>query len=275
MKRIKRFWLADWKLLVFKIYYSIPVRFRMRPAAAGRLAAQFLNRRFFTDALYRTEALLFPCLAVNLLCAAIQLMIGFAYRSVWSGALAVYYVMLAVMRVQLLKPMKHDEEEGAAVTELRRYRLCGMVLLCMTPFFASIMILVIHESRLVKYRDFTIAVLAVYAFCRTAVSFSNFLKFKRYRRPEMSAAKLISLIAAMMSVLSFVTAFIARIEGQNGAFLRKGLLGTVGGAVCVFVLFMAVYMLVYASKQLKQFSQKTELCAALSVSNSLNKAQIR
>lgn len=268
MRTIKKFWKTEfWMLPVQKIYATVPERIRKQPLI-DIILKYVLDDRFFTDVMYRTEVLLYPGFAANLLYSAMQLVLGIFYRSVWSGALAVYYALLAVMRVQLLKPMKQSNEKDSVVSELQRYRLCGIILLCMTPIFASIMILVVHKNSGAEYPGFTIVIMAVYAVCIVVCSISNLAKFKKYKRPAMSAAKIICLIAALMSVLSLVTAIVVRFGDASGEPLGQGLIGTAGGAVCVVVLAMSIYMVTHSSKELKSFlNNKIDD----EVSNSFNK----
>lgn len=272
MRSGRKFWrFAFWMSPVQKAIAAAPACI-WEHALIKKLSAHVLDDRFFTDALYHTEVMLYPGLAANLLYAAMQLVLAVCYRSVWSGALAVYYAMLAVLRVLLLKPGKQDARKETILSELHRYRRCGIILLCMTPLFASIMILVVHKNGGAKYPGITIVVMAIYSACMVAASISNLIKFKKYRRPAMSAAKAVCLIAALMSVLSLATAMNAQIGNAGSFSFRQGLIGTAGGAVCVVVLVMAIYMVVRASKQLKFLRTRKEPEA--SISNSFHKPQI-
>lgn len=262
---------AYWMPLVKKAYAAVPKRIREQPLVQ-KISECILDDRFFTDPLYRTAFLLYPGFAANLLYAAMQLVLGIGYRSIWSGALAVYYGMLAVMRVQLLRPMKQNSEAEQFLSELRRYQLCGVILLCMTPLFATIMILAVHKGGGARYPGFTIVVMEVYAVWFVISSVSNLVKFRKYKRPAMSAAKIISLTAALMSVLSLTTALAGRMGDQERC-LKPGLVGTAGGAVCVIVLSMAVYMVIHVSKQFKLFWDERK--KENGVSNSFHKPQIR
>ena len=237
-----------------KIYAAVPERIRKQPLI-NIISKYVLDERFFTDGMYRTEVLLYPGFAANLLYSAMQLMLGIFYRSVWSGALAVYYALLAVMRVQLLKPMKRSAEKDSMVSELQRYRLCGIILLCMTPIFASIMILVVHKNSGAKYPGFTIVIMAVYAVCIVVSSISNLARSKKYKRPAMSAAKVISMTAALVSVLSLVTAIVGRLSNNVSENLKQGVVGTVGGAICVVILTLSIHMVVQSSKQIKTYAE--------------------
>ncbi len=62
---------------------------------------------------------------------------GIPYSSVWFVTLAVYYIQLAVMRASL----PHYVRSGgkSRVSEWRRYRLCGMILLCMNAALVSML----------------------------------------------------------------------------------------------------------------------------------------
>ena len=61
-----------------------------------------LVKRFAEDVRFRTSVSLYQGLIVNLLYIAIKLSFGFYYRSWWFLTLAVYYILLAVLRVLLL-----------------------------------------------------------------------------------------------------------------------------------------------------------------------------
>lgn len=233
-----------WLPLLRKIYAALPEPVRAL-AVTQRLAGCFLGERFWDDALYRTEVLLYPGLAVNLLYAAIQLFLGIFYCSVWAGALAVYYALLAVMRANLLKSMRQD---GSTASQWRQYRRCGNILLSMTPIFASILILVVHKEGGARYPGVLIVVMAVYAVCAAVSAVSNTVRFRQYHQPAMSAAKMIRLIAALMSLLSLSTALVARLGDGGSAVLRQGIIGTASGGVCVVVLTMAICMVAHSSR---------------------------
>lgn len=61
-----------------------------------------LVKRFAEDVRFRTSVSLYQGLIVNLLYIAIKLAFGLYYRSWWFLTLAVYYILLAVLRVLLL-----------------------------------------------------------------------------------------------------------------------------------------------------------------------------
>lgn len=88
------------------------------------------GERYFGDIRFRTEISLYVSLFINFLYIAIKLFSGIYYRSVWFISLAVYYILLAVMRFILLHKGKRSAVFNME-TALKRYRLCGIMLLVM------------------------------------------------------------------------------------------------------------------------------------------------
>ena len=137
----------------------------------------------------------------------------------------------------------------------KQYRFCGSALLLMTPIFASILILIVHKNSRAGYPGFLIYFAAIYAFVKIGMAISSTRKFRKYGRPALSAAKTLSLIAAMISILSLETAILSRYGSMQDPMIYQGMLGTVGGGVCVFTLSMAFSMIIRANRQLKAREQ--------------------
>lgn len=214
-----------------------------------KIASYPLGERLLKDTIFRSGVSLHVSLSLNFVYGAMQFLAGIYSRSVWLGALAVYHILLAAMQFMLLS---HVNKKGVGqddAAELRQYRLCGVALLLMTPIFASILILIVHKNSHAGYPGFLIYFAAIYAFCKIASAVSNAIKFKKCGSPVMSAAKIIRLISALISILSLETAILSRYGGMQNPVFYQGMLGTVGGAVCVFVLSKAVSMVIQATRQ--------------------------
>jgi uncharacterized protein (DUF2062 family) len=95
--------------------------------------------------------------------------------------------------------------------------------------------------------------MALYAFYAMITAIINVVKFRKLGSPILSAAMIVNLTAAMVSMLSLETAMLSEF-GSEDARLRLWMTGISGGVVCTVVLALAVYMLVRASKTLKQVS---------------------
>ena len=143
-----------------------------------------------------------------------------------------------------------------SLEELKKYRLCGVILLSMMPVFAAILILIVHKNSCAGYPGFLIYIAAIYAFCKTGTAVSNLIKFKRHENPILSAAKTLSLITALISMLSLETAILSRYGSLQDPVVYRAMLGTFGGGVCVFVLYIAIRMIVQATKDMKTVDER-------------------
>lgn len=149
---------------------------------------------------------------------------------------------------------KHPRGQDSAA-EWRQYRFCGRALLLMTPVFASFLILIVHKNSQAGYPGFLIYFAAVYAFLKIGMAISSARRFRQYGSPVLSAAKTLSLIAAMISILSLETAVLSRYGSMQDPVFYQGMLGTVGGALCVFTLSRALSMIILATRRLGDSGQ--------------------
>lgn len=205
-----------------------------------------LGRRFFRDVRFRTEISLYQGLVINLLYIGMKLFSGIHYRSYWFIALAVYYLLLVIMRVLLL-----FRRANTVKGELYRYRLCGIVLLVMNQALMGIVIYMVRDNRGFDYPGLLIYLMALYAFYSVITAVINVFKYQRHGSPILSAAKVINLVAAMVSILSLETAMLAQFGGGDETF-RALMTGATGGGVCIIVIGMAIYMIWKSTRQLKK-----------------------
>ncbi len=207
-----------------------------------------VGEKYMTDVRFRAGISLYQGFFINLLYIVMKLVSGILYRSTWFIALAVYYILLAVMRFLLVRRLNVQDE----VSELRRYRLCGVMLLFMNQALAGIVIFMVHQNQGFDYPGLLIYAMAAYAFYAVILAIVNVVKTRRHNSPILSAAKAINLVAAMVSILSLETAMLAQFGGNDDPMFRKAMTGATGGGVCTIVIGMAIYMIRRANKNLKK-----------------------
>ena len=83
---------------------------------------------------------------------------------------------------------------------------------------------------------------ALYTFYTMTTAVINLVKFRRLGSPILSAAKVLNLVSAMMSVLGLQTAMISRFS-ENGEDYRRMMNAITGGFVYGFVILIALSML--------------------------------
>lgn len=226
-------------------------RLRQRMAAhplVKRFRATAMGEKYLTDHRFRVEVSLWFGFAVNLLYIAMKLLSGLYYRSVWFIALAVYYALLACMRLMLARPLNAQDETA----EPRRCRLCGVTLLLMNQALAGVVALIVRQNRSFAYPGVLIYGMAAYAFYAVIAATVHLVKARSEKSLILSAAKTISLVAALVSLLSLETALLERFGANDAPMFRRVMTGATGGAVCTFVIFAAVMMIVRANRDLRR-----------------------
>lgn len=210
-----------------------------------------LGKRLLGDAVFRSEITLHGGLLANLLYVAVNLASGFRYRSAWFVSLAVYYFLLSAMRAVLVRHVHQKRPGQDLISEFRCYRACGVMLLLMNQALMGIVIYIVTKNRGFSYSGTMIYAMAAYAFYITISAVVNLVKYRKYGSPVLSAAKVISLTAALVSMLSLETAMISRFGEKQPGF-RRVMTAASGGAVCVIVLMMAVFMIVRSVRKMKK-----------------------
>jgi hypothetical protein len=224
--------------------------------AVKKIKSTRMGKEFVESGIFRSAVSLHQGFAFNLIYATAKMLLGILYKSVWLISFGLYYLLLAVMRGVLIQYVHKGKEIGVDVrAEFKRYRACGFVLLIMNQALACIVIYIVHENRGFNYPGNLIYLMALYVFYAVITAVVNVRRFRKHGSPILSAAKAVSLTAALVSMLSLETAMLNQFGTEDESF-RKIMTGISGGAVCTFVLIMAIYMVVRSSKYLKTSIEK-------------------
>lgn len=158
-----------------------------------------LVERYINETIFRAEVSLYPSLMINLFYAGIKLFSGICYRAVWFGTLAVYYILLAVMRFALLFHVRKKRKD--LILELKIYRLCGMILMVLDWALTGIIVLVVRKNSGFEYPGMLIYAMALYTFYAVITAVRNVIKFRKYGSPVVPVIKVINLTAALVSIV--------------------------------------------------------------------------
>ena len=208
-------------------------------------------QRYRTDVSFNMRVSLYRSLGLNILYAAAKFALGLYYRSVWFAALGVYYFLLALIRFTLLRGSNGGNYGAKMRMEWKRYRMCGALLLVMSLALTGVVILVVQENEGFHYAGYLIYIMAMYAFYNITAAIINVIKYRRYKSPVMSAAKVLQLAAALVSLLALETAMLAQFGSNDGEHFRAVMSGATGGGVCTIILGIAVYMIRRATKEIR------------------------
>ncbi len=170
-----------------------------------------------------------------------------------------YYIFLAILRFYLTRhTRKHNAGENLT-GELKRYRFCGIVFLLINMALTAMMIIMISQDRAFRHHEITTIAMAAYTFTTLTVAIVNVIRYRKYKSPVYSASKAISLAAACVSMITLENTMLTTFnDGNMTAFTRRLFLALSGGAVSVFIIVMAIYMILTANKSLKEIENERE-----------------
>ena len=208
-----------------------------------------LLSQLLEDVPYRARLMLVVSLVVNSLYAGFNALSGLYYHSPWFGTLAAYYLLLSVLRFLLARFAHRHGFAGNKTAQWKRYRLCGAMLIPMNFALAGVVVLTLKQQGGFHYGSMLIYIMALYAFYVTISGVVSLVRTRKYKSPVLSAARVVSLAAALVSMLSLEVAMLAQFGG--GEFFRRAMIASTGGAVCFVLVGMASFMIVRATQELK------------------------
>lgn len=203
------------------------------------------------DTRLRVNISLYGTLIYNTAYALLQLGMGFWHHTFWFYSLAGYYISLAVMRFFLVQHTRKHNPGEKMLDELRKYRACGIVFLLMNLALTLIIFFMVYWNRTFNHHEITTIALAAYTFTSLTFAIINTIKYRKYNSPVYSASKAISLASACVSVLTLESTMLTTFGTETMSLTgRRIFLGISGGAISVFIIAMAIYMIVQGTKKI-------------------------
>jgi len=166
---------------------------------------------------------------------------------VWFISMAVYYLVLGILRLYLIYSYRHRSPE----LESRCYRRTAWMLFLLNIPMGGMIVLMVRTNSGFSYPGYIIYLSAFYTFYTMVISVLNLVKFRKLGSPILSAAKVLNFIAAMMSILGLQTVMISRFS-ENGEAYRKMMNTITGGFVYGIVIVIAITMLLHSKKSQKK-----------------------
>lgn len=209
-------------------------------------------RKWQEDTRLRVNVSLYGSFFWNIAYALFQLWLGFYHHTFWFYSLGAYYICLALMRFFLLLHTRRYAPGEKMKTELVRYRTCGWVFLAMNLALTVIVFFMVYWNRTFNHHEITTIAMAAYTFVTLTVAIVNIVKYRKYNSPVFSAAKAISLAAALVSMLTLESTMLTTFSDSTMSVSeQKLMLGLTGAAISAVIVAMAIYMIVKGTKKLK------------------------
>ena len=176
--------------------------------------------KYKTDINYRNKISLYTNTSTNILCMLFYLMMGVINQSLWFYSLAVYYILLSIMRFFLLKDI-HKDYQSNIKQQWYRYRFCGIILVIMNIALAIITFFVIRYNQGFLYHFIETIAIALFTFISTTLAIINSIRYRKFNQPIISAIKFVSLSSALVSMFSLETAMLTVFGTSEDYLLKK------------------------------------------------------
>ena len=204
-----------------------------------------------TDETMKAQVSLGFAVPANLIFGMVQLYSAILNSSFWFYTLSIYYILLAVMRAILLRYAQQYRLGDNIVSESKVYRFSGIMLMVMNLAVTTIVSCIVRLDMGFTHPPVITVFIAMGTFFCVFVTIRNLVRYHDYKTPVMSAAKVISFVAAMMSFLSLETAMLASFGARFSMTFKRGITAVTGGLVCLAVLATSVYMIVRSTKYIR------------------------
>ena len=209
-----------------------------------------VGNRYMTDPEFRAKVSLNVSLGINLLYIGLNLLSWYLMRSWWFVVLAVYYLTLSLMRVLLVGYMRKNEIGSGTRKAWKRSRSCGYILLLVNLSLSGAVLMILYQNRGFDYNGILIYVMASYTFYSTIHAMIETIKHRKFDSPVMATANIISLSAALVSMLNLETAMFSQFGAEMALEHQRLMIILTGAGVSITVVALSVLLIVRATRAL-------------------------
>ena len=211
-----------------------------------------LGNRLMTDRVFRTNISLSVSFVISMLYVGINLWFWHTMKSYWFMVLAVYYVIMAVMRFLLVRYVRIQKIGTNILKEWKRSKACACILLLINLSLSGAVLMILYQHRGYDYPGMMIYVMALYTFYALTISIVDTVKYRKMESPVMTTAKVVSLSAALVSLLNLETAMFAQFGGNMTPENQRIFIILTGAGVSITVVTLSVILIVNANKEIRR-----------------------
>lgn len=220
---------------------------RMFRAFGSVLHRNKVMNRILTDGALIFAVNLYVDQAVNLIYGVFKIVTGIFYASIWLITDGIYNI--AQGAIQLFQIVQRKKELDI-LKQWKSYRFSGVLMLLMHLTMTGVVFQMIRDGHAEEYPGYMIFVTALFAFYKLIHSFINVAKDRAHAAPIDSAVRMLKLSQAFFAIFSLQLAMFQEF-GED--FEAQALMNSLtGGAVCVLVVSMGIYMILRANRDMKK-----------------------
>lgn len=205
-----------------------------------------------TDQAFRTKISLYLSLGVSLVYVGINVWSWHLGRSWWFVVLAVYYAIMAFMRFLLVRYVRLNALGTSILKEWKWSRVCACVLLLVNLTLSGAVLMILFQNRGYDYPGVLIYVMALYTFYATVHAIVDIVQYRALGSPIMSTAKIVSLCAALVSMLNLETAMFHQFGADMAEKDQRIMIAATGAGISAVVVTLSLLLIVRATKEIRR-----------------------
>lgn len=217
----------------------------------------FLHR-YLTDGQFRAGFSLYLSLCLNLTHACLQAFQWYHQKSWWFVILAGYYTILSVMRFLLAGYVRRHTIGADPTAEWKRSRVCGWILLLVNLTLSAAVGMMVFRGQSYHYGEIAIYAIALYTFYAVIHALREIWKGRHLRTPVVTTGKVVSLSAALVSLLNLESGMLNQFGQDLSSFARGLYILLTGIGVSVIILTLSGTLIARATKEIRSANHGTQ-----------------
>ncbi len=217
-----------------------------------KLASVRYINRFVTDDVYKKTTMLNVSLVINIVYILINAVSAIIYQTAWFAIFAAYYTIMALMRFLILRYVHSAHFGENRVAELKRSRLCSVILFCVNLALSAAVLMMLYQNRGYDQHGVLIYIIALYTFYSTITAVVDIVKTGDFTSPLLSTASMVKLAEALVSMLLLETSMLAQFGADTTYEFKWLMIALTGGGVALAVTVMASYIFIKSTTELKK-----------------------
>lgn len=236
-------------LYLVMTYSLVVICIKMYQVIKSKINKIINNNRYLKEYVnnheLRYKLSLFISLIFNVIYALFKLITGIFFKSVWFITFALYYILLVVVRANILKEEINDK--SSLLDEYTKYRKTAVILLLTNVILTMIILIIVNQKIMNIYPNWIAITASVYTFSIIYSAIYNLIKYRKYKRPLMLSAKVINVITSLVSLISLEIMLIPTFGSETPAFFEIMVMAT-GGGIALIIIIISLYMIIKSTE---------------------------
>lgn len=185
---------------------------------------------------------------INFVYGVFKIASGIWYGSAWIGADGIYNFSQGL--IQLYQILRH-KKDMTRKQQWRAYRQCGYMMIALHLTMTGMVFQMIHMGRHEDYSEIMIIATAAFTFYKLIVAFVDMAKDRKHENPVDSSVHFLNFSQAIYNLFVLQVGLLW-VFGGSGFAPAKLMNSLTGGAVCLLVCSMGIYMLWRSNRDMKK-----------------------